>query len=203
MRDKISKGYNAAATPEFVADYEAIPIEVFYNGVLDLFPQKTSKIIDIGAGTGRDAGWLANLGHDVTAVEPSKKLLSAAKAIHQQANITWVNDFLPELSWFPNENQFDLFLLSGVWQHINERERQIAFKKFTRICAPNCRIIMALRHGKASPNRPVFAIDPNDTIAEAHKNGFEVLRKYEAASIRKQNIENGVTWTWLALEKPS
>ena len=39
-----------------------------------LFPQAPARILDIGAGTGRDAAWFATLGHSVLAVEPTDAL---------------------------------------------------------------------------------------------------------------------------------
>lgn len=201
MRDQIFQGYSDAATPEFIADYEAIDIGLFYQGVMDLFLQTQSRIIDIGAGTGRDAAWLADWGHEVTAVEPVKKLSEAGKQLHEQQNIVWVDDSLPNLAKIPNENQFELVLLAGVWQHLNDGEREIAIRKISKIIAPKGLVIMALRHGIASPNRPVFAIDVKATIELALQNQFEPLRQYEAASIRPQNIANGVTWTWLVLKR--
>ncbi|MEK7660957.1 MAG: class I SAM-dependent methyltransferase [Pseudomonadota bacterium] len=201
MRNIIFKGYSEAATPEFIADYEAIDIGLFYKGVMDLFPQAPSKIIDIGAGTGRDAAWFADLGHEVTAVEPVQKLSDAGKQLHKQPNIAWIDDSLPDLEKITNENQFELAILSGVWQHLNETEREIAMRKLSKIISPNGLVIMALRHGIASPNRPVFAIDVDATIELALQNQFEPIRQYEAASIRLQNIANGVTWTWLILKR--
>jgi hypothetical protein len=37
----------------------------------DLLPAAAALVLDVGDGTGRDAIWLAGLGHDVVAVEPS------------------------------------------------------------------------------------------------------------------------------------
>jgi protein-L-isoaspartate O-methyltransferase len=37
-------------------------------------PSQPALVLDVGAGSGRDAGWLASLGHEVVAVEPSAQM---------------------------------------------------------------------------------------------------------------------------------
>ena len=67
--DDVIQGY-AAASVEMIPRFEAISSAQLYMPVADLLPASPSRIVDIGAGTGRDAAWLAGMGHDVTAVEP-------------------------------------------------------------------------------------------------------------------------------------
>jgi Methyltransferase domain len=50
-----------------------------------------------GAGTGRDAAWLAARGYEVVAVEPSDAMRAEAVRLHPQAPIRWVADALPGL----------------------------------------------------------------------------------------------------------
>jgi SAM-dependent methyltransferase len=60
-------------------------------------------ILDVGAGSGRDARYLAKLrGVDnqqalVVAVEPAKGLAQIGKQMTQGLNVIWVDDLLPEL----------------------------------------------------------------------------------------------------------
>ena len=49
------------------AAYESLPPGVD----TDLLPSAPGLVIDVGAGTGRNAAWLASLGHEFIAVEPS------------------------------------------------------------------------------------------------------------------------------------
>ncbi len=50
------------------------------------------QALDVGAGSGRDAAWLASKGYGVIAVEPSAKLRTAAKHLHPEATIRWLDD---------------------------------------------------------------------------------------------------------------
>ncbi len=84
--------------------------------------------MDIGAGTGRDAAWLASLSHTVVATEPVDALREAGMARRASPNISWVKDGLPELSYVLALGQvFDLVLLCAVWQHVSAVDRRIAF----------------------------------------------------------------------------
>src|SRR4051812_42219868 len=56
------------------------------------------RVLDVGAGTGRDAAALAALGHEVTAVDPSRKMLRLARALHSDVDIAWKRDALPKLA---------------------------------------------------------------------------------------------------------
>jgi SAM-dependent methyltransferase len=64
--------YDAHAA-ELVSRYEALDPARLNQWLLDLIPQTPGTVLDIGAGTGRDAAWFARHGHDVIAVEPSNK----------------------------------------------------------------------------------------------------------------------------------
>ncbi len=64
----------------------------------DLLLARAGTALDIGAGTGRDAAWLARRGHRVLAVEPVAALRSAGEALHRMANLEWLDDGLPELA---------------------------------------------------------------------------------------------------------
>jgi FkbM family methyltransferase len=44
-------------------------------------------VLDIGAGSGRDAAWLASLGYEVIAVEPSAAMVREAQRIHSESAI--------------------------------------------------------------------------------------------------------------------
>jgi protein-L-isoaspartate O-methyltransferase len=65
-----TEGY-AEAADELVERYESISFADCHRPVLHLIPRLPGRILDIGAGTGRDAAALAEMGHTVLAVEPT------------------------------------------------------------------------------------------------------------------------------------
>ncbi|ALJ36361.1 SAM-dependent methyltransferase [Azospirillum brasilense] len=56
---------------ELVAQHESVAAEDVHGAVLNLLPSAPGAVLDVGTGTGRDAAWLARLGHQVVAVKAS------------------------------------------------------------------------------------------------------------------------------------
>lgn len=201
MSNDALQGYSASSA-ELIPRYEAISSADLYRPVADLLPAVPSRVADIGAGTGRDAAWLAEMGHDVLAVEPVDELRQAGIDRHRSPRIRWLDDRLPDLARLRNERAFDLLLLNGVWQHLDEAERRIAIRALADAMAAGGLVILSLRHGIGAPNRPVHQVQPEETIDLATEAGFRLLRKQRAESMQAQNRTAGVYWTWLALRLP-
>jgi SAM-dependent methyltransferase len=195
--DDVLIGY-AASSRDLIARFESLSSKQLYAPMADLLPTKPSRILDIGAGTGRDAAWLARQGHDVTAVEPVDELRQAGMRLHDGLGIDWRDDRLPDLHALQGRTGFDLILLVGVWQHLNDHQREIAMRRLAALAAPSGLIIMSLRHGRGAPNRRVYDVRPADTIAAASSAGLALVRQCEAESIQPENRDAGVCWTWLA-----
>ncbi|MBI1684762.1 class I SAM-dependent methyltransferase [Caulobacter hibisci] len=183
--------------PELVERFEAIDPAGLYTPVSAFIPTTPARIADIGAGTGRDAAWLAGMGHAVAAVEPAASLRAAGMALHP--DLTWIDDRLPTLARL--EGPFERLLLSGVWQHLNDDARAVAMPRLAGLLAPLGVLVMSLRHGLGAPSRPVWPISVEHTIALAAASGLRLVHRAEAASVQSGNLAVGVTWTWVCLEK--
>lgn len=193
----VFQAYKSAA-PRLIARFEEISTDQHYQPVIDLLPTKPARVIDIGAGTGRDADWLAARGHSVLAVEPVEDFRNAGMERHASPKITWLDDQLPDLAKAISQGPFDLLTLSAVWHHLDVDERQIAMHGLRRMTAPGGMLIVSLRHGPGVPGQPVFDIAPEETIAMAQEEGFSLVRHRPAKSVQTKNNVAGVTWTWLA-----
>jgi SAM-dependent methyltransferase len=76
---------------------ESIDFYSLHGCIVDLNPELSSRILDVGAGTGRDAAALAEMGHNVVAVEPTTEFINTAKEIRRSHTIQRVSDSLPNL----------------------------------------------------------------------------------------------------------
>ena len=114
-------------------------------------PEQPGLACDIGAGSGRDANWLADKGWDVIAVEPEAGFRTLAREqakAHSHPNVAWLDDRLPELGQLRQLNQrFNLILLSAVWMHVPEAMRERAFRILSNLLAPGGVLVISLRHG--------------------------------------------------------
>ena len=193
-------GY-ATATPELVERFEALSSACVYEPVQDLLPDTAGRVVNVGAGTGRDAAWFAGQGHQVLAVEPVSPLREAGMALHRSISIEWLDDRLPELTRARRREPFDLVVLSAVWQHLSDNERRHAMESLAALTASGGTLILSLRHGPGAPDRPINSVDPDETIRTARQHGFSLARRVEADSVQAANRANGVLWTWLVLTR--
>jgi SAM-dependent methyltransferase len=196
-----TEGYTEHAA-ELVGRWQQLSLEDRPKEVLQLFPERPSRIIDIGAGIGVDAAGLAALGHVVVAVEPVAALREPGRALHPSPNIEWVDDRLPDLETLSlRAGTFDLVLLSAVWMHLDEGERRRGMVKVYSLLRQGGRIIMSLRHGPIPQGRRMYLVTWTETIDLAAQVGLRCILRLEANSVQQLNKSNGVTWTRLAFEK--
>ena len=199
MISEILHGYESAAG-QLVPAFEALSSTEVLSPVMDVLNGSYGRTLDIGAGTGRDAAWLAARGHDVVAVEPVHQFRVAGICLHQSPRIQWVDDSLPHLnSVIESEAKFDLILVVGVWQHVSPNDRRAAMRSIRRLAAVNGRVVISVRHGPGAVTRPCFPTTDVETIEMAQKCGLALLDSRRALSIQKGNRDVGVTWTWLVL----
>ena len=128
------------------ASYESIdPGQV--NAWLEPYiPQEPATILDVGAGSGRDAAWLASRGHQVIAVEPSRDMRRQAEQFHSKSAFTLVADRLPDIKKTSRSGvSFDLILLNAVWMFIPETERKRSFRKLIALLKPRGVIAISFR----------------------------------------------------------
>ncbi len=90
-------------------------IESVING------RKNLKIADIGAGTGKYSAYFADLGHEVTAVEPVKKNLSQIQT--KNKNIKCLLGYADKIKM--PDNYFDITLLFGPMYHLMSHEEKM------------------------------------------------------------------------------
>jgi len=172
-----TEGYGETAA-KLVQPYETVRFEDVHGDVLHLFPTAPCRVIDIGAGTGRDAVALAALGHAVTAVEPTPELRDHGKSLHAASPITWIDDALPDLGVvYGLGATFDLVLLTGVWMHLDLLQRQLAMPRVASLLAPGGVMSMRLRHGPVPAGRRMFDVSVEETAALAEACGLRTIHR--------------------------
>ena len=196
----ILASYAADADDKLVARYHALNPEQIYAAVADVLPVAGARVADIGAGTGRDAAWLAERGCTVIAVEPVTALREAGRALHTSPGIEWLDDRLPELSRLRAHASFDSLILCAVWHHLDEEERATASEALAAMLEVDGRLILSLRHAPVA-ERDSFPTRAETTIRMMEANGLRLIRRREAPSVSTESRAIGVRWTWLAFDK--
>ena len=194
-------GY-ADEAPALLKRYEARSSLEAHAEWLHLFPPRPCSVLDIGAGTGRDAAWMAQQGCTVVAVEPTRELRVGAQALHPEPGITWLDDALPNLTITrARDDTFDLVLIIAVWMHLDANERARAMPQVASLMHPGSRLFMMLRHGPVPHGRRMFNVTAEETILLGEAVRLQCLFNVHAASIQSENRSNSVTWTKLVFEK--
>ncbi|MEL7486708.1 MAG: class I SAM-dependent methyltransferase [Pseudomonadota bacterium] len=199
--DTIIAGYEAAA-PRLIDQYDGLSSDRLYEPVLDLIPCGRFHALDVGAGSGRDAAWLADRGGAVTAVEPTEALRTAGAARTDGRRASWIDDRLPRLETVcALGRSFGLILLSGVWQHIDDEDRAAALPVLSALTKAGGLVVISVRNGPGADDRPCFPADADALIALAEQNNLRCVRNRSRPSMQAGNRAAGVTWNWVALKK--
>jgi SAM-dependent methyltransferase len=180
--------------------YESVDAETVHGWLIDLLPDAPALALDVGAGTGRDAAWLASCGLEIVAVEPSDAMRANAHRLHPSPSIRWISDSLPGLDHVHRLGlSFDLILLSAVWMHIAPGDRARAFRKLITLIKPGGCIAITLRHGPAGPERGIHAVSQVEIERLARSHGAFVERATES---KDKLGRDAVTWIQLAIRLP-
>jgi SAM-dependent methyltransferase len=149
-----ARGYEGKAGRALAARYETVDPAVLHQALIPHLPPAPAAVLDVGAGSGRDASWLAGQGYSVLAVEPSATMRAEGHRRHPRPNITWMADSLPGLdAVFGLGAAFDVILLSAIWMHIPPGDRPRSFRKLVTLLKPGGTLAVTLRLGLPEPDR--------------------------------------------------
>ena len=113
MTDPV-RGYDEGAA-ELLDGYERLRPEDVHAGLLDLLPPGQDRLVlDVGAGSGRDAAWLRRLGYEVVAVEPARRMREGAQARHPDPVIRWVDSSPSRFSFSISRTRRIVILSVGI-----------------------------------------------------------------------------------------
>ena len=183
-----------------ISAYESLRAEDIHHWLLGLLPERPSLVLDIGAGSGRDAAWLAAQGHTVVAVEPAVAMRKAGQQLHPDAKIRWLDDRLPALQHVHRLGMaFDFILVSAVWMHIPLTERTRAFRKVITLLKPGGLLAITLRYGAADDDRELYPVSWEEIERLVRDHGATVVRKVVD---HDRFGRSEVSWTQIALTLP-
>ena len=128
------------------------------------------RALDLAAGDGRNAIWLAAHGWTATAVDFSEVALDRARAAAAAAGVavTWVNADL--LAWRPEPRAFDLVAL--MFLHLPGHERRAVYAAAADAVASGGRLLVVghdlsnLTDGTGGPQDPAVLFTPNGISAD-------------------------------------
>ena len=197
-----TQGY-AEQAEALIQRYEDATFEHKHRAEMHLLPPAPVRALDIGAGTGADAAWLADRGHDVLVVEPTHAFREAGQRLHPHPRIRWINDSLPRLEGVTAaQQQFGLIMLTAVWMHLDDAERELAMRTIASLLGHGGCMLMSLRHGPVPNGRRMFDVQPQEVIDHAANQGLACVLNVHTESSQSANREAGISWSRLGFTWP-
>lgn len=184
---------------EAAARYESISAADVNRWLIDLLPPRPASVLDVGAGTGRDAAWLLSLGYEVLAVDPSAEMRADAIGRHPELDNRYLHEGLPALKkTFRTGIAFDFILLNASWMHVAPPDRQRAFRKLVTLLKPGGIIAITLRD-PVDAERGMHEVSAEEIERLARQHGAFVELKCDGSDLLDRI---GVGWKHLAVRVP-
>lgn len=191
--------YNRNAASLF-NQYQTLTTEQVHGAWLSDYAPSKGVVLDVGAGSGRDANYFAGKGLDVIAVEPSTGLGDLAKSLTGNGSVKWLNDHLPDMtSVIGLQLKYDLILVSAVWMHIPPTDRPRAFRKLANLLKAGGTLVISLRHGQPDSERPMFDVSAEELERLARQQGLAIERVIDASD---ELNRSDVQWQTVVLRLP-
>jgi SAM-dependent methyltransferase len=187
---------------ELAEQYDSLSPDVVHSAWKHLLPDEPGMAVDVGAGSGRDANWLAGLGWNVVAVEPEAAFRQRAQA-RCPPRVTWLDDRLPGLQRLRGADaHFDLVLVSAVWMHLPPDQREAAFRVLRELVAPGGMLVVSVRYEPDAKLREIRGFheappDELETLAKQHALALMLRHRSVDALGRK-----AVSWETLVFRLP-
>ncbi|PKG96929.1 class I SAM-dependent methyltransferase [Paraglaciecola sp. MB-3u-78] len=179
----------------------------------EIIDNPNARILDLGAGAGRDAKYLAQLAEKkhgasnqikVFAAEPANLLAQLGELQTRHLNVKWLEDSLPALSKVTKQEiSFDLILLSAVWMHIPPSDRARSIRKLANLLKPGGKLVISLRHGQNQEEftqRKMHLVCADELKRLATDVGL--FTKLETPKEADKLGRNHVSWQTLVLQLP-
>ncbi|TMV04502.1 class I SAM-dependent methyltransferase [Brucella haematophila] len=160
-----SVAYYDRLAADFGPQYDAVSFDLVHPNLALHLPVE-GRVLDIGAGSGRDARALAARGLEVIAVEPSMAFRRVAVA-NGVKGVTWVDDRLPKLALLDKIPPFDFILCSAVLMLLDDSDFWNSFQRMAHLLADTGLLAVDVRN--PMPNEPVdiFYAHPDAQVLEA------------------------------------
>jgi SAM-dependent methyltransferase len=144
----------------------------------------TGTALDIAAGEGRNALWLAARGWQVTAVDFSAVALQRAASLAEQqlgsdaGRLVTLEADLE--TWVPQERSYDLVLV--VYLQVPEKQRSAVMRRAAEAVAPGGTLLVVghdlanLTSGHGGPQDPTVLYRPSDIVADIQPARLVIVR---------------------------
>ena len=132
-------------------DYEAIfqktkhalgePTLAFVE-FFNTYPKKRAKVLDVGCGQGRDALFIARMGHHVTAVDKSPSGIADLLADSQREELA-IDGYVADIRQFRSRHTFDVVVVDRLLHMLCATDRTAVLEKLLARVRRNGHVLIA------------------------------------------------------------
>lgn len=161
--------------------WTAVPNQFLVAEVASLVP---GTALDLGAGEGRNAIWLAQQGWQVTAVDFSEVGLAKARQLAAASGVEVTTVHADVVVDNLAYDRFDLVVV--LYLHLVPSSRRIALRRAADAVAPHGMLLVLghdldnIAHGCGGPQDPEILFTPDDVVAEIEGSGLTVEKAERA-----------------------
>lgn len=201
MDPKTAAFYDRHAT-EIAARYESVssPVEPYFAAA---FPTG-SRVLDIGAGSGRDQAALIRGGYDGFGVEPSDLLRQAAIAAHPELRGRLIGGSLPNVGQ-PFGGGFDGIVCFAVLMHLPESQLFDAVLTLLSLLKRHGRVLLSIPAARTdvgldnrdAQGRLFQPYQPDELQLLFERLGFQQIGRWDTDAVLQRA---GTRWVTMLLE---
>ncbi|MGR3758613.1 class I SAM-dependent methyltransferase [Roseobacteraceae bacterium NS-SX3] len=164
--DKLYRGTpNALGSPS--------PAFVAFFNALD---EKGLRVLDVGCGQGRDALFIARLGHSVTGVDISPHGIKDLTAAAAREDLD-IEGHVADLAAFRPSGLFGIILIDRTLHMLAEADRLAVLARLLEHAAPGGWVLIADERANLPGFRDVFAASPADWQTVKDERGYLFMRR--------------------------
>lgn len=187
--------YYSENAPDVAARYESV-VSSLSESFEDAF-KSSSKLLDIGCGSGRDLALLVSFGHDCFGLDATPEFVELSQTLHPELKGKIVQGALPDFNP-PFGGKFDGILCSAVLMHIPEDQLVPAALSIKRCLNKGGRLLYSVpckRLDVVTENRDangrLFIPDQSDRLQTIFEHqGFGLISKwFNADSLGRDSVE--------------
>ncbi|WP_162984564.1 class I SAM-dependent methyltransferase [Poseidonibacter antarcticus] len=186
-----------------ITQYELANVDKVQNLLLKTF-STNSKLLEIGCGSGRDAGFMIQNNYNVIGIDGSKKMIEEAKMIHPELSQRLFHSILPNNLKF--DKKFDGIYSIATLMHLSKNDLKQTIKNIYNILNLNGRFLMSVslfrddigENGFDKKGRFFLVLKIDEWIEICESVGFRIIE----TKINKDGLNrDGIEWLTLIAKK--
>lgn len=167
--------YDYDALYQTTLDALGEPTQIF----VDFFQQLKSpplRVLDVGCGQGRDAVFIARLGHSVVGVDIAAAGIRDLNKTAQAENLA-IDGFVADITSFTPEGQFDVVLVDRTLHMLDEAERLSSLTRLLGFVGEAGQMLIADERSNLNAMKEVIAAHEETWISLYEKDGYLFIQR--------------------------